>query len=366
MISNTRKVIVVFLALIFTSDPLVAQDSPIGTIYSAVWPGEILVMDEETGEIRDKIPLRLGAAFNLELSPDRKRFYANTGLMEGIEVIDIESRKVVDAFKMSEGNRKIRVVRRFTAHPDNKRVFAVVRVAVKGIDRYTIEEPQLVTIDLEQRKITKSVEIPREYSRGQSPLMRVSPDGKFLYYLYRDFLVFDVDSLEIVEKVELSRPVYPGSGTVRLGRFFESYDEPYALTFLFNSTDPTTGRGMMGVARFDFSDRSLDYFETNPSVGLGDFAVSPDGKRAYGVRNAVDQHEIYEFDLEQKRLVRKQAYEGRPRTSLKVSSDGQKVYLHHAGNTIDYFDAETLMFEKRVELPADFTARMIVVPNQKQ
>ncbi len=363
MINRIVRVLAEFLALTFLSASLVAQDSPIGTMYSAVWPGEILVMDEASGEIQDKIPLKQGAAFSLELSPDRKRFYANTGLMEGVEVIDIESRKVIDAFKLSEGNRKIRVVRRFTAHPDNNRLFAVVRVAVGEIDRYTIEKPQLVEIDLTQRKITKSMEIPREYSRGQSPLMRVSPDGKLLYYLYRDFLLIDLDSFEIVDKIEMSQPVYPGNGAIRLGRSFESYDEPNAMTFLFNSADPTTGRGIMGIARFDFSNGTLEHFETNPSIGLGDFAVSPDGKLAYGVRNAVDEHEIYVFDLEQKRFLRKQAYEGRPRTSLKVSSDGQKVYLHHAGNTIDYFDAETLTFEKRVELPADFTARMVVIPN---
>ncbi len=80
------------------------------------------------------------------------------------------------------------------------------------------------------------------------------------------------------------------------------------------------------------------------------------------VRNAIDQHELYVFDLEQKRLLRKVAYEGRPRTSLKVSTDGETVYVHHAGNTIDYHDAETFAFEKRVELPGDSTAHIIVVP----
>ena len=133
----------------------------------------------------------------LEISPDRTRFYANTEQMQGIEVIDIESGRVIDAFKLSEENRTVRVVRRFTPHPDNKLLFAAVRVAVGEVDRYLIEPPQLVTIDLEQRKITKSLEIPWEYAGGQSPLMRVSPDGKYLYYLSRDFLVIDIDRFEI-------------------------------------------------------------------------------------------------------------------------------------------------------------------------
>ncbi len=350
------------LLLFAAATPAAAQESDLGSIYAAVWPDEIIVLDEATGEVQDKIKLRQGAAMTLEISPDRTRFYANTEQMQGIEVIDIESGRVLDAFKLSEGNRVVRVVRRFTPHPDNKLLFAVVRVAVQESDRYLIEPPQLVTIDLEQREITKSLEIPWEYAGGQAPLVRVSPDGKYLFYLSRDFLVINIESFEIVDKVELRRPVYPGGGTIRLGRSFETYDDPSGVTFLATSTDPTTGRGVMGIARFDFGDRSLDFFEAAPGAGLGGFAVSPDHKRAYGVRNAIDQHELYVFDLEQKRLLRKVAYEGRPRTSLKVSTDGETVYVHHAGNTIDYHDAETFAFEKRVELPGDSTAHIIVVP----
>ena len=68
------------------------------------------------------------------------------------------------------------------------------------------------------------------------------------------------------------------------------------------------------------------------------------------------------FDLEAKRLIKRQEYDGRPRTAIKVSSDGKKVFLHQAGNTIDYFDANTLKFEKRVELPGDFTTDLFVFP----
>ena len=351
------------LLLYATAGPSVsahAQEST-GTLYTAVWPGEILALDEATGAIKHKIPFKLGQTIFMTLSPDRKRFYANTAQMEGIEVIDIESRQVINAFRLSEGNRKVRVIPNFAPHPDGSRVFAVVRVAVQEIDRYTLEEPQLVTIDLEEQKITKSLELGPEHS-APFRVMRVSPDGKYLYYFLGNILVIDVEQLEIVDEIEMDRPLYPGAGAVGLGPAFEVYDDAESLTFPFNSPDPTTDQNIMGIARFNLLDRSLDVFETNPNRGGGSFAVSPDRKRAYMVRNTIDQDEFYVWDLEGKRLLKKQQYEGRPRTSVKVSSDGTKLLLHTAGNTIDYYDAETLVFEKRVELPGDAGFELFVIP----
>ncbi len=338
--------------------------SPTGTLYTAVWPGEILALDEATGAIKHKIPFKLGQTIFMTLSPDRKRFYANTAQMEGIEVIDIESRQVINAFKLSEGNRKVRVIPNFAPHPDGSRVFAVVRVAVQEIDRYTLEEPQLVTIDLGEQKITKSLELGPEHS-APFRIMRVSPDGKYLYYFLGNILVIDVEQFEIVDEIEMDRPLYPGAGSVELGRPIEVYDDPETLMFTFNSPDSTTDQDIMGIARFNLLDRSLDVFETNPSPGVSfgvSFAVSPNRKRAYMVRDAVDQYEFYVWDLEGRRFLKKQEYEGRPRTSVKVSSDGTTLLLHTAGNTIDYYDAETLVFEKRVELPGDAGFELFVIP----
>lgn len=331
-----------------------------GTFYSGVWPGEILIMDEATGEIRGKIPLKNGVAFGMTPSPDRKKFYAITSLMEGIEVIDVESRQVVEAFKLSEGNRKVRLMRSTAVHPDGHRLFAPIRAAVKEMDRFTIEKPQLVTIDLREKKITKTLELPKEYSGN--PLMRVSPDGKFLYFFFRDILVIDVEEFKIVDKIELDRPLIPGTGILRLGRSYEAHDEPGMLTFLFTSADPTTNRNIMGIARFNLADRTLDFFETNPGIRFTGFAVAPDRKRAYGVRSDAGLNEIYVYDLDSKRLIRKHEYVGRTRTALNVSSDGKKIYLHGAGNTIDYMDAETLTHLKSIELHGDFTTDLFVFP----
>jgi DNA-binding beta-propeller fold protein YncE len=330
-----------------------------GVMYAGVWPNDVLVMDETTGAIKDKIALKHGAAFSLTRSYDRKRFYAVTGLMQTIEVIDIETRQVVDEVTFSQGNKKTSFTRSLAIHPDNVTLFAPIRSTTKEIDRYTIEKPQLAKINIRDKKIEKTLELPREY--GQAGLMRVSPDGKFLYVFSRDVLIIDVAEFKIVDKILLDRPMYPGLGLFRFGSSFESHDEPNALTFVYNSTDLMTNRAMMGIARFNLVDRSLDFYETGPSIG-GSFAVSPDNRRAYIVRNQVGQDEFYVFDLGGKKLLKRLEYDGRPRTSIKVSSDGKKVYLHNAGNTIDYFNADTLQFERRVELPGDFTTDLFVFP----
>lgn len=344
-----------FIVALLLGNAALAQ----GVMYAGVWPNNVLVMDEATGAIRDKIELRHGAAFSLTRSQDRRKFYAITGLMQTIEVVDIETKKVVDEVTFSEGNKKTLFTRSIAIHPDGVTLFAPVRTTTKQIDRYDIDKPQLAKINIRDKKIEKTLELPREY--GQAGLMRVSPDGKFLYVFLRDILIIDVVDFKIVDKMMLDRPMYPGLGLFRFGSSFESHDEPDALTFVYNSTDPMTNRGMMGIAHFNLLDRNVDFYETGPTIG-GSFSVSPDHKRAYIVRNQVGQDELYVFDLEGKKLLKRQEYDGRPRTAIKVSSDGRKVYLHQAGNTIDYFDANTLRFEKRVELPGDFTTDLFVFP----
>jgi DNA-binding beta-propeller fold protein YncE len=331
-----------------------------GVMYTGVWPGEVLILDETTGAIQGRIPLKNGAVFSLTRSHDRKKFYAVTGLMESLEVVDIESRQVVDTVKFSEGNRKVRLTRSVAIHPDGVRVFAPARTTIKEIDRYNVEKPQLATIDLQAKKITKTLELPREYETGG--LMRASPDGKYLYLFSRDVVIIDVEQFKIIDKIELDRPMYPGLGLFRFGSSFESHDEPNALRFLYSSTDPITNRNMQGIARFDLTTRELDFYETGPNIGIGGFAVSPDHKRAYAVRNQIGMSEFYVWDLEAKRMLKRQEYAGRPRTSVTVSSDGKRLYLHNAGNTIDYYNAETLTFEKRIELPGDFTTDLFVFP----
>src|SRR5690242_12870565 len=136
-----------------------------GVMYAGVWPGDVLIMDEATGAIKDKIHLRHGAAFSLTRSQDRKRFYAVTGLMQTIEVVDLDSKQVVDEVTFSSGNKKTSFTRSVAVHPDGVTLFAPIRTTTKEIDRYTLDKPQLAKINIRDKKIEKTLELPAEYGQ---------------------------------------------------------------------------------------------------------------------------------------------------------------------------------------------------------
>jgi hypothetical protein len=334
-----------------------------GKIYAGVYPSTFLTVDEATGAVSDKLEIQNGAPMGMTLSADRTKFFMVSAQAEGIEIVDIVQGKLIDSFTLSSGGRRVRLMRNTAVHPDGFRLFSNTRPVVKEIDRYRLEKPQLVMIDTRERKITKTMELPKEYSGNG--LMRVSPDGKFLYYLFRDILIIDIETMTIVDKILLrDKPLIPGTGAISLGTSYETFDQPGLLYFLYSSVEPTQNRRTMGIARFNLADRSLDYFETGPQIRLSGFTVTRDGKTAYGVRSEARLNEIYVFDLEAKRIVRRHEYPGHTRTRISVSTDGAKVYLEGPGNTIDYLDAKTFDFEKRVELPGDLATSLFVTPEK--
>ena len=153
-------------------------------------------------------------------------------------------------------------------------LFAPIRTTTKEIDRYTLEKQQLAKINIKDKKIVKLLDLPREYGTGG--LMRVHPDGKTLYLFSRDILIIDVEEFRIVDKILMDRPMFPGLGLFRFGSSFESHDEPNALTFVYNSTDLMTNRGMMGIARFDLRTRDIDFYETTFYPNFGDTEPTQD------------------------------------------------------------------------------------------
>lgn len=66
--------------------------------------------------------------------------------------------------------------------------------------------------------------------------------------------------------------------------------------------------------------------------------------------------------MEQKRLVRRVEFEGRPRMGLRVSSNGKLLYIYVAGATIDVYDAETFTHMRTIEMDADQTTSLFVLP----
>src|SRR5919202_6720130 len=80
-----------------------------GTIYLGSYSRRIVAVDEATEKIAAEIPLSTGIPWSVRLSPDGNRFYIENADQEHIEVVDVAARKSIDAFTLSDGNRKVRV-----------------------------------------------------------------------------------------------------------------------------------------------------------------------------------------------------------------------------------------------------------------
>src|SRR5439155_245977 len=88
----------------------------------------------------------------------------------------------------------------------------------------------------------------------------------------------------------------------------------------------------------------------------------PDKKHGYGLESSVDRYQFWTFDLDQRRVTSRAEFAGRPRMSLKTSSNGRLLYIYNAGNTIDMYDAATYRYLRTVALDGDMTTSMVTTP----
>ena len=94
-----------------------------GTLYLGTFGNQILILDEATERVAGRVATRTGIPRRMSLSHDRKRFYVMNVNMEEVEVVDIAQRQVRDTFKLSEGDKKVRIMS-FEADPANRRTSA--------------------------------------------------------------------------------------------------------------------------------------------------------------------------------------------------------------------------------------------------
>ena len=72
-------------------------------------------------------------------------------------------------------------------------------------------------------------------------------------------------------------------------------------------------------------------------------------------------YQFWVFDLEGRRVERRVDFDGRPRMGLTESSNGNQLYIHTAGATIDVYDAQSLQHVRTATFRSDMT-RILVVP----
>lgn len=331
-----------------------------GTLYVGVFPNHFKVIDEATTTITGTVPFTSGMPRRTSLSKDRTRFYTVEAQQEKVEIIDIASRKTLDTFTLSQGTRKVRIK---TLEPDplHRFVMMVIRPVVKHIDRWEIEPSSIVQYDLATHTIANTLPWPTGEER-ENATMQFSPDGKLMYlFSEQDVLIYDTTTLKQVDRWELSKPVEEGYGAFEFGQIDAANDEPGFYTAMFQVQDPVQKRRIMGIGRVNLAAKKVDFYTLGPAQQVG-FTMAPSRKVAYGLFNEIGKYEFWKFDLEGRKVAARVEFAGRPRMSLKTSSNGKVLYIYNAGNTIDLYDAETFKFMKTIDLGGDVTSDLFVVP----
>jgi hypothetical protein len=332
-----------------------------GTLIVGTYPDKFWIIDEATEKAVGTIPFKSGIPRRTTLSRDRKRFYTIEAGMEKIEIIDIATRSTVDTFTLSEGNKKIRI-RSIEPDPLHRFVMLLTASYTKLTDRFEIGAPTLMQYDLKEHKVVRTIPWPNNEER-QNVQIQFSPDGKLMYlFSDQDVLIYDTGDFTQTDKWELSKPIEEGFGRIEFGQSDAYNDEPGFYTAIFNVSDPIQNRRIMGIGRVNLAAKTVDFFTMGPSSPVG-FAMAPGRKVAYGLFQDIGRFEFWRFDLEHRKLVNRVEFKGRPRMSLKTSSNGKVLYIYNAGETIDLYDAETYQYLRTISLEGDMTAELFVFPN---
>jgi hypothetical protein len=368
----TRKPFGLLLAalLLITSAParvrLAAEEPSAGTgrLIIGTFPDTFWIIDEATRKVVGTIPYESGIPRRTTMTRDSTRFYTVEAQMEKVEVIDIASRKTIDKFTLSEGSKHVRI-RSVTPDPQHRFVIMMIKAATKLIDRFEIGPPELVQYDLATHKITRVIPWPKGEERENANI-QFSPDGSLMYlFSDQDVLIYETVNFTQTDTWELSKPIEDGVGRLSFGATDSTNDEPGFYTGIFTIQDPVQNRRVMGIGRVNLAEKTVDFYTLGPATPVG-FAMTPDRKFAYGLMSEIGRYEFWKFDLEKKQLVVRQEFKGRPRMSMKTSSNGKVLYIYNAGATIDLYDAATFNFITAIQLPGDATTEMFVFPASTQ
>jgi YVTN family beta-propeller protein len=343
-----------------SSKPAVAAGN--GTIYVGSYKGVIYVIDEATEKVTREIPVSIGMPIGLTLSDDMSRIYVRDATYEKIEVIDRLKGTSLGSFTLTEGRTKTRIWG-MRPDPQNKTLILTIKKYTLEADRWVIGPPTLVQYDLEKRAIIRTIPWPKGEEREGVNTM-FSPDGKLLYMFGEDVLIYETEKFTEVDRWDVSRPIEPGAGAIPIGGLPQFTDEPGFYTAFFTMQDPVQNRRIMGIGRIELAKKKIDFHPIGPARGLG-FTVAPDRRRGYGMLQTIEDYEFWTFDLETYRVIGRVPFRGRPRMGMRVSSNGNYIYIHTAGNTIDLHDTATFTRQRTIELDGDMTGFVLVPPAKK-
>ncbi len=327
-----------------------------GTIYVSTYDSSILIVDEATLEVEGRIETAVQIPDDLLLSRDGTLLYVGDAEGDRIERVDLRRRSSLDTHSLSRGPSTV-LINGFTPSPDDAYAIMFVREYVKLSDRYEVGEPVMLKYDLVNGQVADTLDFPEEAVESASLIF--APGGEHLYYSAGDLLVLETQDFTEIDRWEITDAWEPGLGRLSFGFPDNPYDEEGIYTGLFRTTDPVQNRELMGIARVDLEAREVDFYTLGPSERI-EFRMAPGGRKAYGLSEQIGRYEFLTFDLVNRRLESRTQFSGRPRMSLAVSSNGELLYIHNAGNTIDVYDARTYEHLRQVAFDADMTSFLLV------
>lgn len=365
------------LALLIAHCAIFCCAARAGTLYLPAYPAAVIVFDEAKAQVVDRIPLVTGTPMSIRLSADHKTIYVTTMDHNGIEVIDVATRKVIKHFVLNTANKTYRIYNG-APDPQNKLFYAVTEEITKLPDEYEVAKPKYTLIDLDQQKIVKMVEIPKEEEATNEGdwgvgAMEVSPDGKLVYQFGEKVTVLQAADFKVLDHIDLAKPEAPGMERVHFGQYgdfggdLDLINEPGQHTAMFISADPVVHKRMFGLGRLDLSTRKIDFTPIGPApAGMSGLEVTPDKKWAYIVVANGDygnkRCEFWTFNLNSNRITQRAELQCRNRFTLGISSDAKKLYIYGAGFDIEVYDAATLKYEKTWDLNNDVAGGIVVLP----
>jgi len=362
-----KRLVLLLLTLatagISAQKPAPAVSSPGGNqlMYIGTYAGTIQIFDEATEKLVGDIKLKTGIPRSLTLSQSRSKFYVLDSTLEKVEIIDIPTRASLSTFTLSEGNKQVRI-RGLQVDPLERFLILLTRSATKLIDRWEIGDIAMQFYDLAQKKVTRTIPWPKGEER-ENVNIRFSPDGKLLYFFGDDVLILETTNFTEVDTWPLSRPLEAGLGRVNFGSVEDFNEDPGFLTGLFTTQDPIQNRRIMNLGRVNLMAKTIDLTPIGPAEGVS-FALAPDRKRGYGLMQQIGRYEFWAFDVAQKKLLGRTTFEGRPRMAMRVSSNGRLLYIFQAGATIDVYDAASYKLLRTIEMNADQTTNLFILPRK--
>lgn len=357
-----------FLTTLAAAGAAPAQTGKLGTLFVGAWQKRVLIIDEATRKVTGEVPLQLDVPRSIHWSEDKKKIIVYSQLECGFEIIDVATRKLERSFKLDTASKKYRPSG-FASSPDDKKIYTALYTVDKKIDRFEVSKPQWAIIDMEGGKIEKLVDFPKDEQLrgGRGGGLRTSPDGKYLYQFRENVNIYSTTDFKEVDKIELSKPMFPGIERVMIGPGDDPYEERGTVFGFFNSTDPVVHKTTFGFAKFDLNQRTFDFTPVGPSTtGTLGLRLTPDRKTGFTVAfngmGANRRCEFWSFDIASKKITRMQEFDGRSRFEFNLSSDGKMLYIYGAGNTVEFYDAATMKMVKDLDVNADMTSNMLVLP----